>query len=156
MVRSLVGLEFGDQVEHDRGLVDAHAGGRLVEHVDHRIERDQHGNLQLALVAVAEPADLLLLERMSSRTRSRMAIAATVSSVWELAMLNRLKPIRRRAWITSRTFSRTVRLGNRLVSWKARPSPLAAAQGHRVARDVLAHQPDRACGGRDLPEMRLK
>jgi hypothetical protein len=31
-------------------------GGRLVEHVDARLERDQHRDLELALVAVRQAA----------------------------------------------------------------------------------------------------
>jgi hypothetical protein len=59
MVLVLSGLEFGDQVEHHRRLVDAHAGGRLVEHVDLRLHRHQERNFQLALVAVGSRRRLL-------------------------------------------------------------------------------------------------
>ena len=45
-------LERPDQVEDDRHLVDAHAGGRLVEHVDVGVERHQQSHFELALVAV--------------------------------------------------------------------------------------------------------
>ena len=48
---------------------------------------------------------------------------AAISSVWVSAIDSISNPRRALAWATSRTFSRTVRLGNRLVSWKARPMP---------------------------------
>jgi len=44
----------GDDVEDGRDLVDAHAGGRLVEHEDVGLERQQDRDLELALVAVRQ------------------------------------------------------------------------------------------------------
>lgn len=49
-----IALELAYQVEHDRHFVHAHAGGGLVEHEDHRIQRHQHGDLELALVAMRQ------------------------------------------------------------------------------------------------------
>jgi len=43
-----------DQVEQHGHFVDAHAGGGLVEHEDVGLQRQQDGDLELALVAVAE------------------------------------------------------------------------------------------------------
>ena len=48
------GLQVVDQLEHRRHLVDAHAGGRLVEHEDLRLERDEQRHFELALVPVRE------------------------------------------------------------------------------------------------------
>src|SRR6267142_2052543 len=45
-------LDVADQVEDHRHLVDAHAGGRLVEHEHLGLEREQDRHLELALVAV--------------------------------------------------------------------------------------------------------
>src|SRR5271166_3820799 len=59
----LVALQPCDEVEHHRNLVDAHARGRLVEHVDLRLERHHHRDLELALVAVWQ------------RRRQRVALA---------------------------------------------------------------------------------
>ena len=47
-------LQSADQVEDHRHFIDAHAGGRFVEHVDLRVERHQQADLQLALVAVRQ------------------------------------------------------------------------------------------------------
>ena len=55
MVLSVL-LQRADQVEDHRHVVAAHAGGRLVEHVDGRLERHQHRHLELALVAVRQAA----------------------------------------------------------------------------------------------------
>ena len=49
-------LELADQLEDHRHVGGAHAGGRLVEHVDARLERHQHRDLELALVAVRQAA----------------------------------------------------------------------------------------------------
>ena len=54
MILRRVLLELRDQVEHDRHLVDAHSGGRLVEHEDLRLERDHQRDLELALVAMRQ------------------------------------------------------------------------------------------------------
>ena len=43
-----------NEVEHDRHLVDTHAGSRLVEQKDLRLERDQDGDFELALIAVRQ------------------------------------------------------------------------------------------------------
>src|SRR4051812_29244682 len=47
-------LDVTDEVEDHRHLVDAHAGRRLVEHKHLGLEREQDGDLELALVAVRE------------------------------------------------------------------------------------------------------
>ena len=54
MIFARVALQRGDQVEQDRHLVHAHAGGRLVEHEDRRLERDHQRDFQLALIAVRQ------------------------------------------------------------------------------------------------------
>ena len=52
MVLSPALLDVVDEVEHRRHLVDAHAGGRLVEHEDLRLQRHQKRDFELALVAM--------------------------------------------------------------------------------------------------------
>src|SRR5258706_7298530 len=47
-------LDVADEVEDHRYLVDAHAGGRLIEHEHLRLERERDRDLELALVAVRE------------------------------------------------------------------------------------------------------
>ena len=51
---ALVLLQPADQVEHDRHLVDAHPGGRLVEHEDLGLQRHHQRDFELALVAMRE------------------------------------------------------------------------------------------------------
>ena len=51
-----VALQAMDQVEDHRHVGGAHAGGRLVEHEDARLERHQHRHLELPLVAVRQAA----------------------------------------------------------------------------------------------------
>ena len=52
----LVGLALDllDQVEDRRDFVEAHAGGRLVEHQDARLERQQDRHFELALIAMRQ------------------------------------------------------------------------------------------------------
>ena len=57
MVLVVVALQFGDEIEHDGHLVDAHAGRRLVEHQDVRLQRHHHRDFELALVAVRQRRD---------------------------------------------------------------------------------------------------
>jgi hypothetical protein len=47
-------LDVVDEFEHGRHLVDAHAGGRLVEHEHLRLHGDQKRHLELALVAMRQ------------------------------------------------------------------------------------------------------
>src|SRR4051812_23952578 len=47
-------LDLLDQVQDRRHLVDAHPGGRLVEHEHLGLQRHQERNLELALVAVRQ------------------------------------------------------------------------------------------------------
>ena len=77
-------LELRDQVEHDRHLVDAHAGGRLVEHEDLRLERDHQRDFELALVAMRAARRPRLSRRCASATRSSTASARAISSVWRI------------------------------------------------------------------------
>src|SRR5260370_17174900 len=44
-------FDLMDEVEDDRYLVDAHAGGRLVQHADGRAQRPEDPNLELSLIA---------------------------------------------------------------------------------------------------------
>ena len=47
-------LSLRDQVEHHGHLIDAHAGGRLVEHEDLWLERHHQRDFELALVAMRQ------------------------------------------------------------------------------------------------------
>ncbi len=94
-------LQRADQVEDHRHLVDAHAGGRLVEHVDLRVQRHQQRHFELALVAVRQrwqrrrpcrPARTAVEDRAAPR-RSRpggRATRASRSMPWPRALLARL------------------------------------------------------------------
>jgi hypothetical protein len=74
-------FSFGDQVEDHRRLVDAHAGGRLVEHVEPGIERDQQRHLQLALVAVRQRGRAGRLIGSAGPVPEAM-LGHSVSSIW--------------------------------------------------------------------------
>ena len=50
-------FEFAQHRHHARRLVRAHAGHRLVEQQEPRPRGERHGDLELALLAVAEPVD---------------------------------------------------------------------------------------------------
>jgi hypothetical protein len=123
----LVFLQRADQVQDDGRLVVAHAGGRFVEHVDQRVQRHEQGHLELALVAVRQAGDTGVSCLSDMATAARISCARCVSAAWSLQMLHRFSPRRCgpswAACTASRTFSSTGRLGNRLVSWKARPRP---------------------------------
>ena len=73
-------LELRDQVEHDRHLVDAHAGGRLVEHEDLRLERHHQRDLELALVAMRQRGRGDVARGRRARRWSRMASARAIRS----------------------------------------------------------------------------
>src|ERR1700674_2506920 len=47
-------LDLVDKIEDHRHLVNAHAGGWLVEHEDGRAQRQKNRNLELALIAVRQ------------------------------------------------------------------------------------------------------
>ena len=74
-------LELRDQVEHHRHLVDAHAGGGLVEHEDLGLERHQQRDLELALVAVRQRGGRGASRLLPSATSSSMASARAIRSV---------------------------------------------------------------------------
>ena len=57
MVLVCVALQVGDQIEHDGHFVDAHAGGRLVEHQDVGLQRHHHRDFELALIAMRQRGD---------------------------------------------------------------------------------------------------
>ena len=74
-------LELRDQIEHDRHLVDAHSGGRLVEHEDLRLERDHQRDLELALVAMRQRrrsavAPMRERDALEHRVRARDQVGA--------------------------------------------------------------------------------
>ena len=145
-------LELRDQVEHHRHLVDAHAGGRLVEHEDLRLERHQQRDFELALVAVRQRGRRRRRARSPSATRSSTASARAIRSraVASTAAAGRNA---RRVGATAPRGARSrarVRLGNRLVSWKARPRPRAGAQRRGKRGDVLAVEQDLPALGAQL------
>jgi hypothetical protein len=121
-------LDGSDDGQHGRHLVDAHAGGRLVEHEDVGLERQQDRDLELALVAVRRVA-ATASARSDSDTAARCSRARSASSRWVEVRLNRSSALPLLTCTASRTFSSAVRLGKRLVSWKARPSPSRVRRG---------------------------
>ena len=88
--------------------------------------------------------------------RSRIASASVTSARWFDQIDHRFSPIPRRAWIASRTFSSTLRFGNRLVSWNARPRPRRVRSG--AGSDVISSPPTntRPALAFNCPEIRLK
>ena len=79
MVLSL--FEARDEVEHHRNLVDAHAGGRLVEHEDVGLERHHHRHFELALIAVRQRGGAL----RRAAARGRRAASAASARVDQIA-----------------------------------------------------------------------
>ena len=146
-----VGLQPRDQVEHDRNLVDAHAGGRLVEHVDLRLERHHHRDLELALVAVRQRGGLRVALARRGPTDRSTASARSIRSRARRARGGAYRNARRpRACTASRTFSATLRRGKRLVSWNARPSPSRVRCGAPRRVTSCAVDQHRAVGGAEL------
>ena len=78
-------LQRADQVQDHRHLVDAHAGGRLVEHVDLGVQRHQQRHLELALVAVrqAAAAASALVGQAHAAAASRMRLVDPASRAVE-------------------------------------------------------------------------
>ena len=53
----MLAFELAQHRHHARGFVRAHAGHRLVEQKQPRLRGERHGDLELAVLAVAEPVD---------------------------------------------------------------------------------------------------
>ena len=156
MVLSFCALISLDQLEDHRHLVHAHAGGRLVEHEDLGLEREQDRHLELALVAVRQLGGervAPLGERDARAGSARRARSARRGCSTSRAGSG---PCPARACTARRTFSSTVRFGNRLVSWKARPMPLRVRTRRGIARHVLAEQQHLPGAAGSCPEIRLK
>jgi hypothetical protein len=117
-----LGLEAADQVEDHRHVVDAHARGRLVEHVDARLERHQHRHLELALVAVRQAGGRDVGAVAERHPLHQLAGALERATVVEPDP-PQVEAVPRRDCTARRTFSSTERLGKSWVSWKARPRP---------------------------------
>ena len=135
MILARVLLELRDQIEHDRHLVDAHSGGRLVEHEDLRLERDHQRDLELALVAMRQRrpqrcrADVVsahALEHRVARARSGRRASSTAAAC---------RSARRHARLHGEAHVLEPPTGSETdcVSWNARPSPASRARGRRQA-----------------------
>ncbi len=127
-----VGLEPRDQVEHDRNLVDAHAGGRLVEHV-RPSARAPSSSRPRACAGRRATARRRCASRLPPSPTDREHCFGAVDQVARApATAGACRNARRRCACTaSRTFSATLRRGKRLVSWNARPSPSRVALRRR-------------------------
>jgi hypothetical protein len=104
---------------------------------------------------VAEPADLLLAERMQPdpfqnghRRHRQFGVGARHAQQVEAHPAPGLDH--------QPDIFENGEIGKQVGQLESAPQSLAAAQGHRVARHVLAHQPDRAFGRRDLPRNEIE
>ena len=93
-------------------------------------------------------------------TATRISSARRLRPVWSLQMLHRFRPRRwlpaRVACTARRTFSSTVRLGNRLVSWNARPSPAWVRADTPIPERSRPSSDTEPLLALSCPEMRLK
>ena len=145
-------LEPRDQVEHHRHLVDAHAGGRLVEHEDLRLERDHHARLRACAGrrATARCAAIARACRPSA-TRSRMASARSIRSCAAYPRPQhvvmhagaRLAPRAGRS-------PATVRLRKQIGELERAADAGAGAQRRAKPRDIGAVEQDAAAGRGEL------
>mgnify|MGYP001123743746 CR=1 FL=1 len=114
-------LELLNQLEHVRRVVERHAGGRLIEHVDVGLHRHQQRHLEFALIAVGQGGG-----EMGDQPEFR-GLEGTFGPRGQ--PVRRLaRPQNRLLWpdcacTARRVFSSALSAGNRLVSWKARPIP---------------------------------
>ncbi len=125
-------VQVADDLDEAGHVGRRHAGHGLVEQHDARLGREQHRDLELALVAVGqvargdlgaahEPDGLQVPVRLPRR-----GVAATREAQHRQGAAEA-------PCAASRTFSRTLRRGNRLDVWKVRPRPARA----RAATEVV-------------------
>src|ERR1017187_4093273 len=94
--------------------------------------------------------------RAVSATVSSTSSARPISSLWLLQTLHRFSPRPARDCTSRRTFSSTVRFGNRFVNWKARPMPRWLRSGAEIALMSSPWRNTRPDVARSWPEIRLK
>ena len=132
-------LDVVDEVEHRRHLVDAHAGGRLVEHEDLRLHGDQNRDFELALVAMRKGLrrDVALV---GERARVRRTLSALLDqiAVGVFHTLNSDQPAPARLCTARRTFSSARELRKQIGELESAAQPAPRARGGGKARDVLA------------------
>ena len=129
-----------DQRVHARGLLRAHAGGRLVEQQHARLAGERERDLELALAAIADLADRSLAhvgeaDLLGDRRRPRRAVPARR----DIGRQNTGANPARNAQASAR-LSRTVSSGNRLLRWNERAMPMRARavtsrRGHVAVRE---------------------
>ena len=85
-------LDGLDEIEDDRHLVDTHARGRLVEQKHQRLERDQDGDFELALIAVRQETGDACSAARPSRPDASTSSASSISSRWLLPRAHQIKP----------------------------------------------------------------
>ena len=142
-------LSWRIEVEDDRHVVDAHAGRRLVEHVDARLERHQHRHLELPLVAVRQAArrgvdavaEAHLLDQRARPLERLLAIEPHREQAEALVALR----LHREANVLEHAQVR-----EQLRQLERAAEAAVGARRHRLAGDVGAVQPDRAGAGAQL------
>src|SRR5438874_4127229 len=143
-------LDVADEIEDHRHLVDAHAGGRLVEHEHLGLEREQDRHLELALIAVRQRCgrDVALLGE-------RDAVEIVLGPLDQLdvrapggeqALAGIGARLHRKAHVLQHREARK-QIGQLEGAADAALGALRCAH----ARDVLAEELHRAAGRRELP-----
>ena len=139
-----------DEVEHGRHLVDAHAGGRLVEHEDLRLQRDAAAPLRACAGRRARGPSARRARLSARRTRSSIASAFSIRSRRRVPDVEQRPAGPGAALHGEAHVLQRVSCGNRLVSWKARPSPVRVRAEAGRRGDVLAVDEHRAGAGAQL------
>ena len=138
------------EADHALRFLDAHAGHRLVEQQQPRIARQRHGDLELALLAVAERGG----RRVGARGEADLVEAA--SRRLAQALRRGATSARKRkewpAWActASATLSSAVNSRSTEVIWKERAEAEPHAGMHRQMGDVAAGEVDGAGVGREV------
>ena len=128
----------------------AHARHRLVEQQHARPRRQRHGDLELAVLAVAQVGDDDVGARRPGRRARAPRAPARAARVSLRASRQKRNEWPACACTASATLSSAVKSRNSEVIWNERASPSCAAPIDRQRGDVVAGEADAAGIGRDL------
>jgi hypothetical protein len=136
-------------------FVGVHARGRLVEHVDLRLQRHQHGHFQLALVAVRQVGQRSCALSFIATHLDRVGLRLRRLSLWSLT-LHRFRPA---CGAPAPPAARSPAPSGAGTGWSAgRPGPGRRVRCRHRQRAVRSRPPSDLCRRWPCswPEIRLK
>ncbi len=153
---AFVGVHGADQLDELGDVLHRDAGHRLVEQDHARLAREQHRELELALVAVRE----LARGDDAPRRRARRAPAPSRRAPAPRGRARARRQIRivppSAASAARRAFSRTSSSGKTFDTWKVRPIPARVRRNGGRAVMSTPSSSTRPVVGRSRPEMQVE